>query len=336
MHSTVGGGDNNSAIANKSTISGGTGNSSSGEYSIVGGGRSNSAAGYISAVCGGNSNSASGSHSTVGGGQSNSASNYHSTVGGGQSNSAGGTHSTVGGGYLNTANGNKSTVGGGYNNSAGGDYSIGSTVGGGKDNTAGGDYSIGSTVGGGVGNSAGGDYSIGSTVGGGYFNSAGIWYCTVPGGIQAKATRYGEISHSAGQFANKGDAQHTILIARNSTVNASGTVLFLDGSSARLTIPAETTWIFTTKLSAYNDTDNLRAGYNIRGCIGRNAAPSGTSIIGSNIVESWVEGAMSGCVATVTADTANEALQINVNGLTSKNIRWVAVVDISQVSYGTP
>jgi hypothetical protein len=101
----------------------------------------------------------------------------------------------------------------------------------------------------------------------------------------------------------------------------------------RLTIPVETTWIFTIKLSAYNDTDNLRAGYNIRGCIGHNAASS-TSIIGSNIVESWVEGAMSGCAATATADDTNKALQINVTGLASKNIRWVAVVDISQVSYG--
>ena len=222
-------------------------------------------------------------------------------------------YATVGGVQSNTARDTFSTVGGGSSNSA---INIFSTVGGGRNNSAGGYYGC-------------------STVGGGYSNSTTGSYSTIPGGHQAKATRYGEISHSAGQFGNQGDAQHTILIARNSTINASGTVLFLDGSSSRLTIPAETTWIFTTKLSAYNDTDNLRAGYNIRGCIGRNAA-SGTSIIGSNIVESWSEGAMSGCVATATADDTNEALQINVTGLASKNIRWVAVVDISQVSYGTP
>ena len=45
---------------------------------------------------------------------------------------------------------------------------------------------------------------------------------------------------------------------------------------------------------------------------------------------------MSGTVVAVTADDTNEALNINVTGLASKNIRCVAVVDISQVSWGTP
>ena len=361
-YSVVGGGTNNSAASSSSTIGGGSNNSAGGNYSsTVGGGQNNTAGGTYSVVCGGASNSAGGDRSTVGGGFNNTASNTNCTIGGGLSNTASGYKSTIGGGGANNAVGENSTIGGGSNNSAGAYYyHLSSTVGGGQSNSAGGYYAtIGggknnsadntwSTVGGGNSNSAGGyrttvgggasnsASSESSTVGGGSNNTTAANYSTVPGGRQAKATRYGETSHSAGQFGNKGDAQHTILIARNSTVNASGTVLFLDGSSSRLTIPAETTWIFTTKLSAYNDTDNLRAGYNIRGCIGRNAAPSGTSIIGSNIVESWSEGAMSGCVATATADTTNQALQINVNGLASKNIRWVAVVDISQVSYGTP
>jgi hypothetical protein len=42
---------------------------------------------------------------------------------------------------------------------------------------------------------------------------------------------------------------------------------------------------------------------------------------------------MNGLVATVTADDTNEALQINVTGLASTNIRWIAVIDYSQVSY---
>ena len=361
-YSVVGGGTNNSAASSSSTIGGGTNNTAGGNYSsTVGGGQNNTAGGTYSVVCGGASNSAGGDRSTVGGGFSNTASNTNCTIGGGLSNTASGYKSTIGGGGANNAVGENSTIGGGSNNSAGAYYyHLSSTVGGGQSNSAGGYYAtIGggknnsadnswSTVGGGNSNSAGGyrttvgggdsnsATSDSSTIGGGSLNTTAANYSTVPGGRQAKATRHGETSHSAGQFGSKGDAQHTILIARNSTVNASGTVLFLDGSSSRLTIPAETTWIFTTKLSAYNDTDNLRAGYNIRGCIGRNAAPSGTSIIGSNIVESWVEGAMSGCVATATADTTNQALQINVNGLASKNIRWVAVVDISQVSYGTP
>jgi hypothetical protein len=297
-----------------------------GQYSVIGGGRSNTSAASNSTIGGGNNNSAGTLNSTIGGGQNNSIQingGQDSTIGGGQSNSITapssssieGVYSVICGGNSNTTNGLSCVIGGGISNSILGSFLISSVIFGGSNNSITSSYS---TICGGISNTTNGQHSI------------------VLGGNQGKTTRYGEASHSAGQFAAGGDAQHTILIARNSTVNASGTVLLLDGSSARLTIPPETTWIFTTKLSAYNDTDNLRAGYNIRGCIGRNAAPSGTSIIGSNIVESWAEGAMSGCVATVTADTTNEALQINVNGLASKNIRWVAVVDISQVSYGTP
>jgi hypothetical protein len=45
---------------------------------------------------------------------------------------------------------------------------------------------------------------------------------------------------------------------------------------------------------------------------------------------------MSTATANIIADDTNEALQIRVTGIASKNIRWVASVNISQSSYGTP
>jgi len=100
-------------------------------------------------------------------------------------------------------------------------------------------------------------------------------------------------------------------------------------------LTAETTWTFDIKLSAYNDTDNTTAWWIIRGGIRRNAA-NGTTLIGSLIEERDYEGTMSGTSAAVTADDTNESLKIAVTGLASKNIRWVAVVDVAQVSWGTP
>jgi hypothetical protein len=179
-----------------------------------------------------------------------------------------------------------------------------------------------------------------STIGGGRRNvvsGTNSQYSTIPGGTQAATTRYGELSHAAGGFGSIcGTAQHTILIARKTTTNnTANQVLFLDDSSARLTLPAETTWTFEIKLSAYNDTDNAAAGWIYRGVIRRNAS-NGTALVGSLIEENWKETAMNSTSASVVADDTNEALEIRVTGLTSKNIRWVAVVDISQVSYGTP
>jgi hypothetical protein len=233
----------------------------------------------------------------VGGGFSNTSSNIYATIGGGTTNNASGQNSVIGGGTTNTASGQNSVIGGGSTNTASGSA---------------------------------------STVGGGNTNSATGLASTVPGGFRAKATRYGELSHAAGYFTVVGDAQHTVLIARKTTTDATANqVLFLDNSSARLTLPAETTWAFSIKLSAYNDTDNQGGWWIFRGGIRLNAA-NGTALIGSLITESGFESSFNTASASVVADDTNEALEIRVTGVASKNIRWVAVVDISQVSYGTP
>jgi hypothetical protein len=242
----------------------------------------------------------------------------------------------------------------------------------------------------------------------------------VSGGFRGQASRYGETSHAAGSFTNVGDAQHTVLLARTSTlsgtftvsiaspavftksnhnlkvgdtitlsttgslptglnttttyhvissgisfdvfrvstsaggsaVNTSGTQsgthsltvtssrLTLNGAieattQELLTLPAETTWTFEIKLSAYNDTDNVAAGWIYRGVIRRNAANS-TTLVGSLIEEIWKETAMNSASASVVANDTDETLEIRAVGIVGKDIRWVAVVDISQVSYGTP
>lgn len=145
------------------------------------------------------------------------------------------------------------------------------------------------------------------------------------------------LSHSAGNFASAGDAQHSILIARRTTTDAtSNVVLTLDGDtpgvSNRLVLSAKSMWVFNLKLSAYNDTDSTGAWWIFRGGIRRDGANT-TALIGSLITENDSEGNMSSASASIVADDTNDALEIRVTGLSSKNIRWVGVLDISQVSY---
>ena len=217
----------------------------------------------------------------------------------------------MGGGQGNTSSGFNSTVAGGYGNTSSGDDS---------------------TVGGGNGNDSSGLYS---TVGGGFENINSGSYSTIPGGAEAKASRRGELSHSAGFFDNYGDAQHTILIARRLTTNATANqVLFLDGSSALLIPPEQAMWTFEIKLSAYSDNaDGVGAWWIFRGGILRDNAPT-IRLVGSVITESGADSALSSAAASVVADTSNDALEIRVTGVAGMNIRWVAVVDISQVSFG--
>lgn len=328
------------AAGNYSVIGGGNYNTIaiSGANSTIGGGSLNTISGYCNTISGGRGNTSSNLYSTVGGGTNNTTNNDYSTVGGGVSNISAGIGSTVAGGGWYNANtyqfegnyaiGDISTIGGGANNSASG---YASTIGGGTSNYI--DSSIFGTVGGGSSNAV---LGFGSVVGGGRDNTSSNHYSTIPGGYSAKATRYGELSHAAGRFTSNGDAQHTILIARKTTADATANqVLFLDDSLAQLTIPAETTWAFTIKLSAYNDTDNQGGWWIFRGGIRRNAT-NDTALIGSLITESGTESSLSTASASVVADDTDEALEIRVTGVASKNIRWVAVVDISQVSYGTP
>ena len=285
------------ASATASTISGGSRNTASGFRSTVSGGYNNAATGGYSSIGGGHSNTSSGYYSTIAGGSSNTASLYHAAVGGGKNNTASNYYATVAGGNSNTASSRHSTVGGGRSNTASGFY---------------------------------------STIIGGDNNTASSFYCTVIGGKYGKSTLFGGVAHAAGRFASAGDAQHLTLVARDSTTDATANqVMFLDGLTRRLVIPAETTWMFTIKLAAHNDTNNDGGWWYFRGGIARDASGN-TSLIGSVTSEYSVDSNISTATAEVVADDTNDALEIRVTGVASKNIRWLAVADISQVSWGTP
>jgi hypothetical protein len=296
------------AAGNHSVICGGVNNYAFGSRSVVLGGGNNSAIGNSSSVNGGNSNTCIGIRSTIGGGVSNTGYAENSTIGGGAFCLASGLYAVVGGGNINYAIGNTSTVAGGNTNTANGD---------------------GSAVGGGLMNIAG---AFRSTIGGGSNNNTTGRFSTVVGGDGAKTTNKYEVAHSAGAFVNAGDAQHTILMAKVATTGNQPTNLFTENLGDRLTIPDKTTWTFNIKISAYNNTDNLGAGWNILGCIQRSSGT--TTLIGTNVVNTWIPVGMSGVGAGAFAATTNSALTIQVVGLASKDIRWVGVVDISQVSWG--
>ena len=262
------------------------------------------------------------------------AANYSNILGGsGNQIVSNSIYSNINGGAINTisANGGYNFIGGGYENTI-------SNINSGAD----------SVICGGNGNTIAGEFYGNAIIGGGYGNiiehsnneqrvpEAAI----IPGGYEAKATRWGELSHAAGRFTNAGDAQHTILIARKLTTdNTANVILLLDNGvsgSYKLELPNKTTWTFEIKLSAYNDTDSAGGGWIFKGAI-RSDGSGNTAIIGVGFTaESWLDTAMSGASADVVANDTTNSLDIRVTGLSGKNIRWVAVIDISQVCYGTP
>ena len=223
--------------------------------------------------------------------------------------------------------------------------------------TASGNYSF--ACGGGIQPvTASGNYSFacgaGTTAGGGYAFAGGhgcksngtcsIVFglaCSSTGayatctGAYAKADYFGQVAHAAGRFNNTGDAQRSEYLLRNTTSGSTATNLFLDGSSAVMGMSAnQTTWGYTATVSAYDSTDNYAGRWKIEGCIKRDSSGNVT-MVGMPTITSWMDSNFTGS-ATCVADNTAKALQVQVAGMASKTIRWVAQVKTEQVSFGNP
>jgi len=151
-------------------------------------------------------------------------------------------------------------------------------------------------------------------------------------GREAFSPLYGQNSFSSGSFANPGDAQISTFIVRNTTTNTTPTNLYLDGSSTGMVLPAnQTAWRFTADVAAYDSTTNLSGSWEIKGCVKLNN--SGTySLVGTPTTTSWLDNSFTG-TATVTASSG---FQVQVTGISTDAIRWVAKVTVVQVSFGVP
>jgi hypothetical protein len=118
------------------------------------------------------------------------------------------------------------------------------------------------------------------------------------------------------------------LTTNNNTAN---TIMFRSYSTSKLVLPAQSTWCFIINLSAYNYTDNIGGVWIFKGAIRRNNS-SGTTIIGTVSEESWKESGMSSASANVIANDTDDSLDIRVTGLTGKDIRWTASVELTQAN----
>jgi len=167
-----------------------------------------------------------------------------------------------------------------------------------------------------------------------YSTATGL--ASTAGGIHAKARLRGQEAYASGYFTNTGDAQRSAYGFFRATTDNTQTEIFMDETNTdRLTIVAQSAYMFTVQVAAYNQTDQTAASFIIKGAIKRNNSNS-TSILGSNNIEKYADTTMLPCDVSVEADDTNEALIIKVTGLTGKTIRWHASVHTSEVSFGTP
>jgi len=186
-----------------------------------------------------------------------------------------------------------------------------------------------------------------SVISGGSGNAASGDYSAIPGGLYGNAQLYGKFAYSAGRFASNGDAQFGLHVLRATTTNASAVNMTADGtgtfdSANHIVLPNNSTYRFTIQLVASSGTigtnstttyGSFGGNWEITGAIRKTATNGTTTIIGSPTVTAVaVDSQLSQVSFTVVAETSMfGSLQIAVTGLASTRIRWVAVIETTEV-----
>jgi hypothetical protein len=225
------------------------------------------------------------------------------------------------------ATGSNSVLCGGRNSTASGQYSF---LGSGYSNIASGANSV--VCGGGVTGPNQGNTASGLSAGivAGSLNTASARAAGVLTGIKSLADRYAMQAHAAGQFAATGDAQRARFVLRNKTTDATPTELFLDGASARLTIPSGKIFAFTINISGVKSDGSAVAHY-LRQYALKNVAGT-TSEVYAPVTIGTDNPA--GTSIALSANDTNDALKVEVTGIAAETWRWVASVDAVEIAYG--
>lgn len=364
------GGRDNSISNHYSIIVGGDGNAESGStYAFIGAGQNNTITGGLrNVIVAGGSNIVSGQDSFIGAGQDNTISGTHSFIGGGSDNTASGSRTFIGGGNGNSITSINifSTIVGGDTNSMtnGADWSF---IGGGADNTitntvytnyynfigggqlntisgasSGTDYSVivggynnsitsvvRSTIAGGFENVITGNNAV---IGGGYQNEVSADNSSIQGGAYAVADRPTMRAYAGAQFGSTlGSAQQVDFVMSTSTTDATPTNLWLDGGSARLTIPSGKILAVSVSVAG-GASGGTNAAHYMRKVMIRNAGGT-TALVGAvQTIGTDVE-TVAGWDVTITADNTNDALDIKVTGAAATTINWVAHVTGVEIAY---
>ena len=162
----------------------------------------------------------------------------------------------------------------------------------------------------------------------------------VAGGSYALSNTIGKQAFASGRFAyDVGSAQTGTFVLRSDTTDATSEALTANNSTAgttnQIVLPNNSCYGFTGTVIAREDSSatNDFAVWEIKGGAVRAASASTTALGTYNINKiSESTGATNWSIA-LSADTTNGAVAITVTGEASHNIRWVATVNTTEVTY---
>ena len=225
---------------------------------------------------------------------------------GGKGNTASGYYAIASGGQNNSVTGARSGIVAGSGNTASGSNSV---ILGGGSNTASGQHC----------------YIFGQ-------NSTASENYTIATGYYAKAAEVGKLARATGRFSADGDAQGGQFILRADTTDATATVLTTNNSTAgttnQIVAASDTCITFDGTITAMQNGAQAYASWRIEGLLVNDGgtttlANSATTVISNS--SSWG--------MALSADNTNNALAISCTGEAAHNVRWVANIRTTEVTY---
>jgi hypothetical protein len=155
-------------------------------------------------------------------------------------------------------------------------------------------------------------------------------------GRNSLAAILSKVAIGAGKFSAQGDAQTGILVLRSDTTDATPEALTSNNSTAGTTnqiiLPNSSAYAFHGTIVARQKASDgtASAAWKVEGLIRREANAASTVLVNSALTvldntPAWG--------LALTADTTNGGLKIEVTGAAATNIRWVATINTSEVTY---
>lgn len=134
-----------------------------------------------------------------------------------------------------------------------------------------------------------------------------------------------------GNFSTTGDAQAVSYVLRCQTTSTTPVTFTLDGSSAEMTLSADSTWAFTGLVVARRGTTQDCAGYKIEGLIEYEDGLGSSTLLASTVTAIHEDDA----AWNVTVAANGTGLRLQAVGNTGENINWVAHVQTVQTINAT-
>jgi len=158
-------------------------------------------------------------------------------------------------------------------------------------------------------------------------------------GFYSSSSIKGKYAYAGERFAAAGDGQTGTYVLLSDTTDATAEALTTSKSTAstdnQVILPNNSAYSFSgTIIARESATDGSDyASWEIKGALLRDANAAST-VLGNGIVNKlYATSGASAWAVALTADTTNGGLKVEVTGAATTNIRWVATVHTSEVTY---